>query len=211
MEQHDPFALPLFKQQTASTMKTRRKQYHPPYLPGKLAVTKIDAARNQLETAITLWFCDGDPCSICTLTAAASEILSALNKAQKGSPMCYDAESEYIRPEFREELRRVYRASPNFLKHGSAKGEETHYLAVKNQHLLFYDAVETYNRLGFGKRPIFQTLQTWLTVTEPTLFKNSTTHLDPYLRGLAQKGKGPFFSEIVGEWTKMIAGGAWKG
>jgi hypothetical protein len=46
-------------------------------------VSKLDAAKRQLETAIRLYFSDGDPVSIHTLTAAAYNILRDVTK-QKG-------------------------------------------------------------------------------------------------------------------------------
>jgi hypothetical protein len=50
-------------------------------MPGKtIKISKLDAARRQLDTAIELWFHDGDPISIHTLTSAAFEIIQDLNK-----------------------------------------------------------------------------------------------------------------------------------
>lgn len=46
-------------------------------------VSKLDAAKRQLGTAIRLYFSDGDPVSIHTLTAAAYNILRDVTK-QKG-------------------------------------------------------------------------------------------------------------------------------
>jgi hypothetical protein len=48
----------------------------------KLPVTKLDAARRQLETAITLWFHEADPVSIHALTGAAHNLLCDLNTKQ---------------------------------------------------------------------------------------------------------------------------------
>jgi hypothetical protein len=41
----------------------------------KITISKFDAARRQLNTAITLWFADGDPVAIHTLAYAAYEII----------------------------------------------------------------------------------------------------------------------------------------
>ena len=46
-------------------------------------VSKLDAAKWQLETAIRLYFSDSDPVSIHTVTAAAYNILRDVTK-QKG-------------------------------------------------------------------------------------------------------------------------------
>jgi hypothetical protein len=47
-----------------------------------LRLTKLDVARRQLQTAITLWFTDGDPVSIHTLAFAAYEIIHVISKKQ---------------------------------------------------------------------------------------------------------------------------------
>jgi hypothetical protein len=46
----------------------------------KITVTKIDAAKRQLRTAIRLWFEDGDPVSIHALAFAAYEIAHVVSK-----------------------------------------------------------------------------------------------------------------------------------
>ena len=50
----------------------------------KLPVTKLDAARRQLETGITLWFHEMGPVSIHTLTGAAYKLLYDINTKAVG-------------------------------------------------------------------------------------------------------------------------------
>jgi hypothetical protein len=45
-----------------------------------LHLSKLDVARSQLQTAIHLWFHDGDPVSIHTLAYAAYEIIHFVSK-----------------------------------------------------------------------------------------------------------------------------------
>jgi hypothetical protein len=56
----------------------------------KIVVTKLDAARRQLRTAIHLWFNDGDPVSIHALAFAAYELstLSARNVIETAVIFC---------------------------------------------------------------------------------------------------------------------------
>ena len=56
-------------------------------LTGELTVTKLDAAKRQLETAIRLWFHDAHPVSIDTLAAAALQVLVDINTKRGGEPM----------------------------------------------------------------------------------------------------------------------------
>ena len=52
-----------------------------------IIVAKLDAAKRQLETAIRLYFSNGDPISIHTLAGAAYNIVWDVNKKRGGSPM----------------------------------------------------------------------------------------------------------------------------
>ncbi|HZF30263.1 MAG TPA: hypothetical protein VE907_14190 [Gammaproteobacteria bacterium] len=63
-------------------------------------ITKIDAARRQLATAIELWFADGHEVSTYTLAYASHEIIHALHKKHGLGDLLYD--SDAIKPELRK-------------------------------------------------------------------------------------------------------------
>jgi hypothetical protein len=46
----------------------------------KIKISKLEAARRQVETAIRIYFANGDPVSIHTLAAASLQILVDLDK-----------------------------------------------------------------------------------------------------------------------------------
>ena len=83
--------------------------------PEFFEITKIDAARRQLRTAIELWFADGDPISIHTLAAAAYQIIHDLNRRNKGPDLLLD--SKYIKDEKRREFVSLVKSTSNFMKH----------------------------------------------------------------------------------------------
>jgi hypothetical protein len=81
-------------------------------------VTKLEAARRQLATAIDLWFNEKDTVSSHTLAFAAYEIIDAVTrKMGRTTSLLYDA--KYIPEDKREEVKSFVRKSPNFFKHGS--------------------------------------------------------------------------------------------
>jgi hypothetical protein len=81
-------------------------------------ITKLDAAKSQLATAIWLYFEDCDPVSVHTLVMAAAEIIDRLCES-KGTPTWRCSFSTMIIPEWRKEfVRRFYKAR-NFFKHAS--------------------------------------------------------------------------------------------
>jgi hypothetical protein len=188
-------------------LKREQKAQLPLFTEGKLAVTKISAATNQLETAITLWFFDGDPVSICTLYSAASAILRALNKRQNGKPMLVEHLYDAIVPEYREQIINSMRDEVNFLKHADRDPDATSFLTVRNHHLHLFDAVQTYNQLGAPQRPLFRTFNLWFTVSYPELFPTREAgDLGLKLKPLANDGKAAFFNLVLPAVTRDLGG-----
>lgn len=184
-----------------------RKPKFPISQEGKLPVTKIDAAVRQLETAITLWFHDGDPVPICTLSHAAYEILYRLSAPTRKRPAIFDAAA--IKPEFVEDFKSLFRSGPDFLKHAGKDPHETHFLAVKNQPAIFLDAVSMYNGMGFGMRPIFRVFQDWLWLTEPRFFIKKAQDVfgaDTPVDEIIAEGRQSYFATAVPFYTARIAG-----
>jgi hypothetical protein len=87
-----------------------------------LKITKLDAARRQLRTAITLWFNDGDPVSIHTLAFAAHEIIHFVSKKKgRGRDLLFD--SLVIRDERRKEFNILMKSHATFFKHARSDAE----------------------------------------------------------------------------------------
>ncbi len=85
----------------------------------KMNVSKIDAAKRQLETAITLYFSKADPVSVHTLAAAAHEILRAVCKSRGGKSLIKDIKAlGVIRKEKEKEYLDMLHEAQNFFKHG---------------------------------------------------------------------------------------------
>ncbi len=174
---------------------------------GKLPITKIDAAVRQLETAITLWFHDGDPVSICTLSFAAYEILYSLSKSTRKRPALLDAHN--IKPEFKEDFIAMIKEAPNFFKHAGKDPHATVFLTTKNQPHIFFDAVGMYHGLGVGMRPMFRVFVDWFWITEPQLFLKKPE--DVFGAGypvneVVLQGKQAYFAMALPFYTGRIAG-----
>ena len=70
---------------------------------------KEEIALNQIETALTLFFTQGDLFSVVTLAGAAEEILGELLQDQRGNPGLYGLFSpilEILRPSSRKESKK---------------------------------------------------------------------------------------------------------
>lgn len=87
-------------------------------IPGKRqpeSVTKLDAARRQLATAITLWFTGGDAVSTYALSHAAYEVIHNFTKPNRTQDLLFD--SRLVRNEYRKQFNGTLRNPANFFKH----------------------------------------------------------------------------------------------
>lgn len=163
----------------------------------------MDAAIRQLETAITLWFHDGDPVSICTLTWAAYEIIHHFNKAGNHDPMMVDG--SHIKPEYREAFPGYLKEGANFLKHASRDPKSVYHLPVKSQPFVLLDAAAAYNNLKLGKRPLFEVLILWMRSRYPDIFPEPLAR-SPASDPLFQTSKAQFYADFLPMFTARIAG-----
>ena len=135
----------------------------------KLPVTKHDAARRQLETAITLWFHEADPVSIHTLVAAAYRLLYDLSTKAGGTPPMMP-NSPNIRPQFLGEWRQILNRAQNFFKHADKDPTDTLLFAPRLTQAMMLEACECYQMLAHERRPLMQLFTIWHSLHEPHLF-----------------------------------------
>lgn len=146
---------------------------------GRITLSKLEVARRQLETAITMYFNGGDPVSTHTLAAASLEILRDLNNALQGSPMFSDLEaSGIIKPDKLALARSAMRSAQNFFKHADKDPNGT--LDFNPEATAFYllDAIEKYRELSKENPPIVRVFGLWFRVqwTEVFHFANGEEH-----------------------------------
>jgi len=118
----------------------------------KLQISKLDAAKRQLEMAIKLYFNYCDPVSIHTLACAAYEILLDLSDKYGGIPMIL---SGYI---MKEEQRKVFcrelRKPQNFFKHGKEDYKDSIVFNPDLTQYHIFDACTKYMEIT-GEKPIY--------------------------------------------------------
>jgi hypothetical protein len=88
-----------------------------------IRISKLEAARRQLRTAITLWFTGGDPVAIHTLAFAAYEILHAISEKRDPNRVDLIFDSAWIKDEHRRDWNQVIRKDANFFKHADRDGD----------------------------------------------------------------------------------------
>jgi hypothetical protein len=82
----------------------------------KITISKLDAARRQLQIAIKLWFAEDDPVSVHTLAYAAYEIIHRVSKERNPSraELMFDAP---VKKERRVEFVKALKEDASFFKH----------------------------------------------------------------------------------------------
>jgi hypothetical protein len=81
-------------------------------------LTKMEAARRQLRTAIELWLADGDPVSIQTLAAAARTVIDDLAKHRKHKRFSQD-EMARLLSVTTQQAHGLFTHAANYFKHAN--------------------------------------------------------------------------------------------
>lgn len=170
-------------------------------------MTKLDAAKRQLETAIRLWFQSADPISIHTLAAAARQVLVDINKKRGGEPM--GADRPEIRPEGRKHLHKVLADVEDFFKHADKDPEATLTFTPEATRFFILEAADRYLELAGEQPPILRVFIIYHALTHPEIFKPQ------FVDQIRQSGlvdevghiqKSQFFTLALQAIDKMYAG-----
>jgi len=168
-------------------------------------VDKRSAATSQLESAIWLWFHEGDPVSIHTLAVAAHDCFHALVSNTTGKP---SAVRTWLATKSKAFQRQTFLAQ-NFFKHGfnELKGKFQHE-AIYSE-MLMMDAVTCYEMLFNKPTPLMKLYATRFLYEHPSLIaekalptfaKNSEVHQ------LADSTRNEFFEKLFRGFIEKFGG-----
>lgn len=88
-----------------------------------IRIGKLDAARRQLRTAISLWFNEGDPVAIHSLAFAAYEILHFISEKRDPNRRDLLFDTALVKDEYRRDWNQRVRRDANFFKHADRDGD----------------------------------------------------------------------------------------
>jgi hypothetical protein len=131
-------------------------------------ITKLDAARRQLEVAIQLYFDNGDVVSTHTLAGAAREVFEKYCKINNRSRLFDDIQKRY--PDVPEkELWNVLNDARNFFKHVNPQSlNDTIEIGQDENKLMIFMAAHDCGFFMDDDTPaLFQRYITWFIGTEP--------------------------------------------
>ena len=135
-----------------------------------LKISKLDAARQQLECAVELYFNECDPVSIHTLCMAANKVLRDLNKGKVS--MIKDEIPNYVIPGKEKEAIDLFNKAENFFKHADRNSEEVLNFNPDYSEFFIWNGCQVYRQLT-GERPDKM-------VAFSIWFKNKYDHLFVY-------------------------------
>lgn len=134
-------------------------------------ISKLDAAKRQLETAVELFFNHKDPVSIHTLTRAVHEILEKLCRAQ-GLQSVTEWGIIQIKKEKQEEIRNKMNEAKNFFKHAGKDSGVILNFNTELSNFYLYDSVRLYQGLTKKLPKLFLIFNVWFFMKNPDLFSN---------------------------------------
>lgn len=165
-----------------------------------LTISKLDAAKRQLETFIYLYFNSGDPVAIHTLAAAAFGIIRDLNLKAGGKPTIQEWMFENVLPEHKSLLRAKLNEAQNFFKHADHDHESTLKFNPESSKFLAWDACSKYIELTSETPPLFQIYHGWMMLTHPEIFTlpdNDKLKLKDAVRTFVPSGRLAYFNDIL--------------
>lgn len=168
----------------------------------EIVIGKLEAARRQLETAVTLYFNDKDAVSIHTLTAAAHNVLADLRAKQgKGAAETMRALLEaHVKEESKKFLMDRFHEAENFFKHADRDSDKQLLFNTEQTELMLWDALVYYRTLTGEAHPIFLTFNSWFMINHVDLFTLPPQDKEPYLdiaRAMRELPKPKFLAEVL--------------
>jgi hypothetical protein len=173
-------------------------------------VSKQDVALRQLNTAIRLWFADGDPVSIHTLLAASHEIIHRLYRNAGYKSLLFN--SERIKPQFHGLWAKKIKEAPNFFKHIDRDGNDAAPLKFNPElnEVLMIILCSAVRKIGYEETAETAAITWWKLAHDPELFLQAARDSVPvdFIEDVKGMTKHKYFDAFQIIWERnKIAGG----
>ena len=132
-----------------------------------MEISKLDAAKRQLDTAIILFFKQADPVSIHTLAAAAHQVLRDIGKTENIKSFLKD--SGLIRKEYEKEYLTIISEAENFFKHADKDPHKLLQFNAQQTESLLLDAVEMYMQITKEMPEDMSIYRVWFLANHPEI------------------------------------------
>jgi hypothetical protein len=152
----------------------------------KLEISKLEAAKRQLVTAVRLYFDYGDEVSIHTLAAASRNILVNLCEHRRvAHPISLDSLlQDFVMPVHHKAFRVKYREGENFLKHADRDPNEVLSFNPELTSFLILEGVEAFSVLSVDQVEDFHIYRGWWLLHNQGCLKTATKEFLDSLNGV---------------------------
>jgi len=134
-------------------------------------VSKMDACRRQLETAIVLYFQERDFISIHTLAASAHQLVSDLTAHHRTPVKTMEQElAAILKPEGIPIVAKALREARNFFKHADKDPVADMKFDPGMNELFLFDSCRLVLAFSGKLTPTMEAFHTWFMFTHPSLF-----------------------------------------
>jgi hypothetical protein len=124
-------------------------------------ISKIDAAKRQLELSIRLFFINSDVVSIHTLTLASYNIMRDLCIAQNKSIFIKNKSLDFVKPEYHQKVKAALNKAENFFKHADKDPDEVLEFNPGITEFFIWDACAAYKSLTTEYPPLMMLFDMW--------------------------------------------------
>lgn len=132
-------------------------------------ISKIDAAKRQLDVAIRIFLSNGDIVATHTLTAAAYNVIRDLSGLQGKSVFVKGKAIEMTKPKHRKMVLDKINEAENFFKHADKDPGKLLEFSPNATEFLLWDACGAYCSLTSEKTPLTIIFNAWFLAKYPNL------------------------------------------
>ena len=175
-----------------------------------LSISKLDAARRQLEVAIRLYFFEDDVVSTYALGAAAYEVLRDIAQARSiGLQTMEQGLLDRVVPGKEKELKVALKRHQNFFKHADRDPDATIDFNPESTEFLLFDCCIAYSQLTTETPPLVGLFNLWWRYQYRHLIKEEYSEERKKLEAHADwfSNRRTYFSKVLPILSRGAAGG----
>lgn len=168
----------------------------------KLKISKLDAARRQVNCAIKLWMNDDDPVSIHTLAFAAFEIVNDLNAKKGNRDVTLLGLTEVLaKPGHVEDVMQYMKKAMLFFKHANRDPHAILEFDLRVNEYVILFVVHGAKELGESLTDMQHAFTYWMVLHHPNLIKKGETAFPQFgpeqIEGMRAFTKRQFFDAFL--------------
>jgi hypothetical protein len=137
----------------------------------KIKISKLEAVRRQVETAIRIYFVNGDPVSVHALAAASLQVLVDLDKKGPATGTFWDLLKTHVKPKHVSKVIKLFAEAENFLKHADHDPDKILEFPLAIPKLFLWECVAKYPELTDETPLLMHAYRIWFLIHHSDILK----------------------------------------